>query len=243
MKWLNTYQEWSTARIIRHIVYWLGWSTFYVLVNYLTGDKYDLFDWAYFEATVLPIKISCAYVIAYYAMPRFLYPKKYLLFAISTFLILMFFGSILYKVYIEIIVPCILKENSHSDHVRQHIYKAVELIHISSLVVGIKFFQNILFEQDRNQQLLREKVEAELKYLKNQVQPHFLFNTLNNIYGMVLSNDQQAPEAIVKLSDMLSYMLYDSEREVITLSSEIDNLENFMDLERLRYQPSAHLSL
>ncbi|GAA4277432.1 hypothetical protein GCM10022259_21560 [Aquimarina mytili] len=137
--------------------------------------------------------------------------------------------------YFEIIYPTILsKTGYYTDHA-SFIYKGIELIYITSLVLGIKFFQNFLQERQRNQTLLQEKIEAELRFLKNQVQPHFLFNTLNNIYGMVLSNNKSAGESIIKLSEILGYLLYDSDVELILIASEIDNLENFIELERLRY--------
>jgi len=109
------------------------------------------------------------------------------------------------------------------------------LVYIASLVLAIKFFQNYLYEQQRNQTLAQQKVEAELKYLRNQIQPHFLFNTLNNIYGMMLSNDKNAADYMVKLSDLLSYMLYDSNTKTVALSKEIEMLDSFIELERLRY--------
>ncbi|MEL7064057.1 MAG: histidine kinase, partial [Bacteroidota bacterium] len=114
-------------------------------------------------------------------------------------------------------------------------YKGVDLVYIASFVLGIKFFQNHLYEQARSQAIFQQKVEAELKYLKNQIQPHFLFNTLNNIYGMILSNDPHAADYVVRLSDLLSYILYESDRETIALSKEIEILDSYIELERLRY--------
>ncbi len=85
-------------------------------------------------------------------------------------------------------------------------------------------------------------MEAELKYLKNQIQPHFLFNTLNNIYGMILSQDEKAAETVVKLSDLLSYMLYKSNVRNITLCKEINQLNSFIELESVRYERKLDLT-
>ncbi|MCF8243345.1 MAG: histidine kinase [Melioribacteraceae bacterium] len=79
------------------------------------------------------------------------------------------------------------------------------------------------------------KLEAELKYLKNQINPHFLFNTINNIYSLVLEESAKAPRALLKLSDMMNYLLYESNADKIELSKEIQNLQDYIELEKFRY--------
>lgn len=235
MDWLKTYDSWTTERISRHFLYWAAWSTFYILTNYFTAYGGDLWQFAAFEMLVLPIKMGCTYTIAYWVMPQFLYKKKYLVFALVTIAVAFFFGWLLYLMYFKVIYPEVFGKLKAHDTIGQFVFKGVELVYIASVVLGIKFFQNYEHERQLNQSLRHEKVEAELKYLKNQVQPHFLFNTLNNIYGMVLSKDKNASDTIVKLSEMLGYMLYDSNVPLIALAAEVDNLENFIALERLRY--------
>ncbi|MEW7292992.1 sensor histidine kinase [Aquimarina sp. 2304DJ70-9] len=236
MNWLKTYDTWTLERISRHLLYWSTWSILYVLTNYFTVYDRTLWQCISHELLVLPIKMGCAYFIAYFLMPRYLYKRRYLEFILTAMVTTGVFGWMLLLLYYEMIYPTILGKTGHyyTDHA-SFIYKGVELIYITSLVLGIKFFQNFLQERQRNQTLLQEKIEAELRFLKNQVQPHFLFNTLNNIYGMVLSNNKSAGESIVKLSEILGYLLYDSDVELISVASEIDNLENFIELECLRY--------
>ncbi len=235
MNWLKTYNTWTLERVSRHIFYWSAWSTFYIATNYLINPGKTLLQCITHELVVLPIKMGCAYIIAYTLMPRYLYKKRYVEFVVSTAITANIFGWLLLMMYHIIIYPKILGKIGYLFYDANFIYKGVELIYITSVVLGIKFFQNLLQERQRNQDLLKEKVEAELKYLKNQVQPHFLFNTLNNIYGLVLSNNKNAGESIVKLSEILGYILYESDVELISLTSEIDNLESFIELERLRY--------
>ncbi len=235
MNWLKTYDTWTLERIGRHLLYWSVWSVLYVLTNYFTVYDRTIWQCISHELLVLPIKMGCAYFIAYFLMPRYLYKKRYLEFIITAMVTAGIFGWMLLLLYYEMIYPTILgKTGYYTDHA-SFIYKGVELIYITSLVLGIKFFQNFLQERQRNQTLLQEKIKAELRFLKNQVQPHFLFNTLNNIYGMVLSNNKNAGESIIKLSEILGYLLYDSDVEMISVASEIDNLESFIELERLRY--------
>ncbi|MBQ4822370.1 histidine kinase [Aquimarina sp. MMG016] len=235
MIWLKKYDSWSLERIIRHILYWGAWSSFYVFTNYFISINKALWQWAFFEALVLPMKIGCAYMIAYVIMPKYLYQQKYLKFILIAGITALFFGWLLYLMYYGVVYPKILGKDDNFNTFRSFVFKGVELAYISGMVLGIKFFQNFLHEQKRNQALLQEKIEAELKYLKNQVQPHFLFNTLNNIYSLVLQQDKKAADMLVKLSEILGYLLYDSNVSLIPLSCEIENLENYIELERLRY--------
>lgn len=234
MEILKKYDRWNWERVSRHLAYWLLWGIFFVTVNKLTEEEHDLWRWIAFEGVVLPIKISSTYIIAYALMPRFLYRKRYVTFGLSTMLVALFFAALLYGLYASLINPVIMEYPEHYP-VAEFLYKGVDLVYIASFVLGIKFFQNHLYEQARSQAIFQQKVEAELKYLKNQIQPHFLFNTLNNIYGMILSNDPHAADYVVRLSDLLSYILYESDRETIALSKEIEILDSYIELERLRY--------
>ncbi len=85
----------------------------------------------------------------------------------------------------------------------------------------------------------QERVETELKALKSQINPHFLFNSLNNIYSLSMGESGNAPAAILKLSDLMRYMLYESNEEKVSLQKEIDFLENYIDLQRLRSDSAA----
>lgn len=79
-----------------------------------------------------------------------------------------------------------------------------------------------------------EKQETEMKFLKSQINPHFLFNVLNNVYTLSLLKSAQTPEVVMKLSEMLRYMLYDSNRNLVPLETEINYIRNFIDLQRLK---------
>lgn len=83
--------------------------------------------------------------------------------------------------------------------------------------------------------LKKEKTQAELMHLKSQVNPHFFFNTLNNLYGLVEQDTAKAQQLILKLSDMMRYSIYEGQNDWVTLSDEIAYLENYMDLHRMRY--------
>jgi LytS/YehU family sensor histidine kinase len=98
------------------------------------------------------------------------------------------------------------------------------------------YFLRAWYEQQRlAQELQRDKAVAQLELLKNQVQPHFIFNTLNNIYSLSLKNNPRTSDLIYRLSSLLSYMLYDSRQEFIPVSKEMEYIHNYIELEKIRY--------
>jgi two-component system sensor histidine kinase AlgZ len=93
-----------------------------------------------------------------------------------------------------------------------------------------------IFKQTRAILTLKnEKAKTELLHLKSQVNPHFFFNTLNNLYGLVGTDTKKAQELILKLSDMMRYSIYEGEKEVVTLKEEVDYLKNYIALHKTRY--------
>ena len=94
-----------------------------------------------------------------------------------------------------------------------------------------------MYEQFKWMRLLKtEKANAELALLKSQINPHFFFNTLNNLYGLVVEKSDRAPEVILKLSDMMRYTIYDGKEDFVSLSDEINYLKNYIELHKIRYQ-------
>jgi two-component system sensor histidine kinase AlgZ len=89
--------------------------------------------------------------------------------------------------------------------------------------------------------LKKEKKQAELMHLKSQVNPHFFFNTLNNLYGLVEQDTVKAQQLILKLSDMMRYSIYEGQNDWVTLGDEITYLENYMDLHRMRYHKTIDI--
>ncbi len=103
------------------------------------------------------------------------------------------------------------------------------------IAVAAKLYQRWIVSEEKNIDLRQQKAEAELKFLKSQLHPHFLFNTLNNLYSLSLEKSDKAPEMILKLSDLLHFILYDCNAEKILLGKEIEQVENYIELEKLRH--------
>jgi LytS/YehU family sensor histidine kinase len=114
---------------------------------------------------------------------------------------------------------------------------------ISMLFFGvIRHIYNYLKLKQAAQQLRIEKQEAELNYLKSQTNPHFLFNTLNNIYSLARDKSSLAPESILRLSKILRYMLYETSGNYIAIEQELKIINDYIALEKLRYDDSLNIS-
>jgi len=106
----------------------------------------------------------------------------------------------------------------------------------------IKFIRDQLASKEREKAQMKERYEAELKFLKNQTNPHFLLNTLNNIYALARKKSDNTAEVVMRLSEMLRFMLYESDGKFILLSDEIKLVENYLELEMIRYNNRLSLS-
>lgn len=200
------YRSWTLPRILRHVIYWGFWLTFYCTIN---GSYYDngYLNWLLLELYVMTVKLPFAYFVAYFLVPRLLPKKRYIELGISV--ILLALGAAYFIMLINNSVPESFNQHRTVYFSGKTFYRGLDLIYVTSLVVIIKLVQEYYRQKKTNTQLIEEKVNAELQILKNQLQPHFLFNTLNNIYSLVISKDNKAAGALLKLSDILSYMLYD----------------------------------
>ena len=120
------------------------------------------------------------------------------------------------------------------------------LIFVSHLAVGaLSTMLKIAADWTRNsrerQRLQAQNLQSELRFLRTQINPHFLFNTLNSLYALTLKKSDRAPETVLKLSAMMRYMLYESNARAVPLAKEVEYLHNYLDLERLRYGESADI--
>ncbi|MEO0340439.1 MAG: sensor histidine kinase [Bacteroidota bacterium] len=234
------YTSWTAERIARHVLYWMGWLFFYATLN-SADPSHTMMDWIQVELFVMLIKLPFVYFVIYFLVPRFLFTKKYLVFIILLISVAAIGGFMLLYMYNDVIYPYVFGKG-HSKGVKRVYYLLLDLIYIASLPTIYKLIQNQIQQERFTQKIVAQKLGAELKLLKNQLHPHFLFNTLNNLYGMVLSGHPQAADVVVRLSDLMSYMLYDCEGDRIGLEKEIGHLSNYIELEKIRYGERLELS-
>jgi two-component system, LytTR family, sensor kinase len=114
---------------------------------------------------------------------------------------------------------------------------------ISGLSIGLRMSGRLIQNEKEKKELERERLNTELAFLKNQVSPHFFFNTLNNIYSLIELNTKEAQEAVLKLSKLMRYLLYESEQGDTKLSRELEFMQNYIDLMRLRLTNKVSLQV
>lgn len=185
----------------------------------------------------LPVMMIATYLTLYGLLPLFLAKKTYNQFFILFILSAFGFGLLQRAIAQYIIFPWVWEK--HLEHGWFVFYKiAFNIINIYVVVlaaVAIKLLKIALQNEYARQLLEKEKLRAELKFLKSQIHPHFLFNTLNNLYALTLQNSKKAPEVVLKLSSLLDYMLFESNVAEVPLSKEISLINNYISLEKMRY--------
>ena len=120
-------------------------------------------------------------------------------------------------------------------YIRDILVALLQIGYVTSIAIAVKFARLRQQSMERDKILIKEKLETELKFLRNQTNPHFLMNTLNNIYALARKKSDDAPEAILKLSDLLQFILYKSTSPFIPLAEEVEIIEHYLKLEQLRY--------
>lgn len=219
-----------------HLLFWIS---ILVMFTGIDVSEYSS-DWQRLlvsNALALPVMILATYTTLYIILPILLKRKEYGKFLISFFFAAFAFGLLQRAVAQYIICPVVWCKSL--DHGLWVFYKiAFNIINIYVVVLAgtaIKLLKIALQNEYARQLLEKEKLKAELKFLKSQIHPHFLFNTLNNLYALTLTNSSKAPEVVLKLSSLLDYMLFESNVSTVPLSKEISLINNYISLEKLRY--------
>ena len=221
-------------KILAHILYWfLAWCLTVMVFGY--GELLNPASLLY-SSIILLVAAGVSYWIAYFLIPRYLSTAKYGRFAAY----LLF--TIIISLDLELLVTMVFIFTLEKFQVQTFYHDSREVYSLLTgtyfivfLSVGIRLAENWFREESRKKDALRDKVEAELKLLKSQIHPHFLFNTLNNIYSLAMQKSDQAPDAVLKLSEMLDFLIYQSDDMRLPLKKETDLIRNYIDLEKLRY--------
>jgi two-component system LytT family sensor kinase len=190
----------------------------------------------------LPAQMAAAYFLNYYQIPQLLFRKKYVLFIVSLVVSIYVFSA-LNRISVVYIAEPFVRTDFEQESISEILSDTAYLYSIYFTATYIYAFLMLLIkavkikyeEKHRIEILQKEKATNELKFLKGQIQPHFLFNTLNNLYALTLTKSDLAPIVVLKLSELLDFILYQSNQTSIPISKEIKLIQGFIDLERLRY--------
>ena len=230
------------------IFYWILVFLFYPLINFFT--------FFYRDIIFLPIQLLISLLLFpfyfFYAkgiIPWVAFKKRYVWFGlciVGIYIIVIAFISSIYS-FVH------LNENpvghlqslktyftfSSSTLVRESLWIFVNM----TFATSIAFLKKSFDEEDIIASLEKDNANFKLKYLRSQLNPHFLFNTLNSIYSLSLQKSDKAPEVVIKLADLMRYMIYDCDEEKISLDKEIEFIRNYIEIETIRYTADVRFSV
>lgn len=227
-------------RVGPHLLFWVA-----VLLIYYQNSQIQ--DWKrYYWSTmgwILPVDIAAVYFTAYYLVPRYLLQKRYMTF------LLLFFVSNAFFILLENAIYHFHLNPLHYENYDKPFFFLPSIWRITLgmdvyvfLFSGIQLYRYWVRDQKKQSELIQQSLSSELALLRSQINPHFLFNTLNNIDLLVFKDQQKASDSIVKLSEIMRYMLYEANTESVPLYKEIQYLESMIDLIRLRLKDPAFIA-
>lgn len=244
----------SRGRLIIYIAYWALYlmffsvQRFYARSFFLTAtglseawDQYTFLNSFLANLAYLPGVVLATHFVTEFLLPRYYFTNRFPRFSIYLALTIVAYPLVSYLVRVGIVDVYI---NHQRESYSFYNYFASVLIFVFGLApvawfkIASHLKEDVLFHQkldnDRLYAMLKLK-ETELKLLRSQLHPHFLFNTLNNLYSLALEKSDKTPDLIIRLGDMLSYIIYDCNSDRVLLSKEIDFLKSFIELQKVRF--------
>jgi sensor histidine kinase YesM len=231
----------TRKRWLLHVVFWVAIILLYGVFFGRRNNNY--LQTLFFVGLLMPVVIAATYFFNYYLIPRFIIVGRYRLF------ILYSCYTILTAVFLEMMVALLTFLVMAELRVHNMSPASVDIFFLLSsflvvLFLGVAIKMVSFWRQSKNdyQALARERIEMELKFLKVQLNPHFLFNTLNNLYYLTTEKSDKAPQAILQLSEMLDYVMHSSKSVFVPLEEELNQVENYIALELLRYEDRVSIT-
>ncbi|MCC5930063.1 MAG: histidine kinase [Cyclobacteriaceae bacterium] len=242
--------------ILSHLVFWIGYFAF--LLFYLSGRTPS--EIALLRSILfLMLQMIFAYTNVYFLMPRFFLEKRYVeyIFIVLVIFVGLFF---IYDLIDKETMPQYRESMARkfagnrggpqggymSKFMFIH-FRVIMNIILTTAIYLLSTAYTMISEANRREKeaalLKSEKLNSELKFLKSQINPHFLFNALNNIYALTVIKSDDAPSVILKLSDMLRYIIYDCNEDHVALKKEITYINNFIDLQKLKEEKQGSVEV
>ena len=263
------FSEKRSTRIRRHFLFWTVWC-FYWLTTYLIPTQWipawnvhgpmpqiEKYGFAisvfrlFMNTTLMTlILMGLTYGVLYYFLPRYISRTKN--FIDTTILLLLFvsFLAVINYIFLMLIFSISTRLGYFNQMPKMSfiipVWARLILFNYPTVVgfaLAIKILKNWYLKQKETAQVGREIINGELQLLKAQVHPHFLFNTLNNIYSFIINDSNDATEALKKLSTLLRYIIYECDQPLVQLEKELKMIRDYIDLEKIRYGKNFNMSL
>jgi sensor histidine kinase YesM len=225
----------NSKNIVKLLLHLLGWGVLLLLVL-LQNDLSDWNDEDYFLfANVLVCIGIVAYINLYFLIPRYLFAKKYVHYTGFLFVLVFLTASLITWIINDLDLDSI-------DWFSRFVVTLIALTALALLTSGGKLLIEYLRKMMKFKEIENKQLKDELTLLKEQIQPHFLFNTLNNLYGLITQDqNQKAAEITLKLSDLMRYLLESSKTDKVSLKKEIQFLEDYLSLEKIRLSKNTDI--
>lgn len=239
----------------RHLIFWICVLISNILIygsSRLTASQeivHAVYIHTAFESLMfMSTHIFLTYSIIYFLFPRFLFKGKYVQLVVGAIVVVLL--TVLLSQFVAQYPVAYYREMNHLTPMKYHNYFVVGILGgfrggltFGGFAVAIKLVKYWYFKKQEVQQLQLEKTQIELKSLKDQLHPHFLFNTLNNLYAMTLPLEGKSSEVVMRLSDLLQYMLYECKADFVSLDKELQFIKHYIELEKLRFGDNLDLRL
>ena len=226
---------------LKHTGKWyhlLFWTVIGLVWLYLRYQDYTSFTQAVFVTFVKVIDLAIViYLVNLVLVPRLLYKKSYLVFAVS------FVGLIAVSAFLKMLALSVVRGQTLANiNIKEAVYNNfVTQFFLVLASIALKSAVDYIQLKKRLAEVAKEKAEAELNFLKAQINPHFLFNSLNAVYFLIDKKNAQAREALHKFSEMLRYQLYECGDNRIPIEKEIGFLKDYVDLQQLRVNENTSI--
>ena len=224
-------------RYLWHILFWaIMYLDEFLAIFGITEGYESSIKW--YIVGSLCLDMLLVYLNFYVLIPQFFQKNKFWQYIILT--LLSVFLVNLVNSYTDPFYEEMLEEFTLKDHISEFIIATfLPTLTLLGTAIAVKLFKMLLQKELQLQQVENEKLQTELTFLKDQVNPHFLFNALNNIYVQSRKRPKEASESILLLSDLLRYQLYDCAKDKVYLTKEIDYLKNYLELDKMRRSKAA----
>jgi sensor histidine kinase YesM len=236
------------VQILLHIIFWCGVLLFY---TYFFGfenkdDNYIL----NFSLFLMPITIVTTYVSIYKLIPDYLIKKRYFLFGLYSIYTLIISGYLIFVSLFFGLGYLSEFEYSNMSQLSKNLFFVMIAVYLIVIIVSAFKLLKLNLKNAEKTKALETKIletqlklkEQELNYLKMQIHPHFLFNTLNTMYGFALKKAEETPEMILKLSNLLDYLLYQVDKPFVLLADEINHIKDYIELEEMRFNETLDVN-
>lgn len=227
-----------TKRVLTHVLFWLFYVLFFGSIYGKYGNDYT---WYLLESLcMLPFIMAASYITIYLFLPFYL-RRKNLALTIFLQVILLFLATLGERIALKKLNG--LPINFDTVFGVTFLYLVLETNFMVAIAFAIKIVKKWFIQQQEKHEVEKRNLTNELKLLKTQLHPHFLFNTMNNLYALSLEESSKTSAGIAKISELLRSVLYDCNDPEIDLEKEVSLIENFIELEKMRYDKKLDISL